>query len=338
MPRVRPVPTLTERVDDGDRIIILQTDDLRVEINVDAGAHIYRILHRPSQTELLYRDPRGSRHHRLGGWFELFPNAGPGGTWRDRHVSQHGDVRKQPWRWESTVRCGSSLEVRLSARSRDLPLLIARRVRLTVEGAIELREVVTNPTRHALPYLWGHHVTFGTQLMGPDSRIELPPMELFAHEPAHPRAPYAPGARGRLHDLPGRDGGRIDLSRWPQGRFTVMLLAEDLTQHWCRVSDPRGVAATLTWDERAFPALWLWATRRASDAVPEATAFAVEPQSSAIPGLAAAEAAGRAPVIPAGGSRRAWVRLRVDSGVELGADGGGSAREALGYLGDALHG
>src|SRR6266446_4837180 len=84
---------ITEFMFRGLKCVTLENESIRVSIAADKGADIFEFLHKPTDTEMLFRAPLGLRsqgplppsvHLRdgafldfyEGGWQELFPCAG----------------------------------------------------------------------------------------------------------------------------------------------------------------------------------------------------------------------------------------------------------------------
>lgn len=304
--------SLTPVTIDGDRCLVLEDGQIRVSVNVDHGAHVYELTDLRSGTNLLFEDPAGSRDYRVGGWYELFPNAGSPCVVEGRQLSWHGDIQHQPWSSTVVAAGPGPVEVEFAATSTDLPFGIRRSIALAGGGEVRVRETITNLSEGPLPYLWGHHITFGAAMMGPSCRVTVPDVDVFAELFDNPLTPYAPGARGRLGALAARDGTTVDLTRFPEAPFHTMVFAEDLPEYRCGIwSGELGVGVSVEWDGEAFPALWFWASNKGTPSQPDLVACALEPQATAVHTLSEAVAAGVAPVLGGGATRDGWLRVRV---------------------------
>lgn len=294
---------------DGDRCLVFENATMRVAMNVDHGGHIFEFTDLGSGVNLLYQDPRGPRDYQVGGWYELFPNAGPRCRVGEHELSRHGDIQHARWSAEVRHSGPGEIEVLMAAKSLDLPLGIRRRMRLTTDDTVLLTEEIANETTSTVHYLWGHHITFGAAMMTYDCGITIPDVEFCASGANEPEALYPAGARGRLHAFPGH-GAAIDLTRFGPEPHEVMLFARQVSQPWYEVfSRSLGAVVRVEWDRAAFPALWFWMTTPGTATSPELAAFAIEPQSSVVPSLADAIAAGEAPFLAAGERRAAWLRV-----------------------------
>ncbi|MGG7510702.1 DUF4432 family protein [Plantibacter sp. YIM 135249] len=301
---------------DGDRILEIVDDCVRLRINVDHGAHLFHLEDVRSGTQLLYTDPAGSRDYAVGGWYELFPNAGPACDFGGSSITRHGDVQHRPWTVDVEADDGNEVVIRLRTTSRDLPFSIEKRVAVRASsGRIRLDERIARhqdgaaDTADELPYLWGQHVTFGLPFLE-GAVFELPGGELHGSVDDSGSGDARTETRGPLGAFPVSDGTSMDLTRFPTGPFDAMLFSDRLASGAATVRNPRlGIAARLTWDIDAYPYLWFWGTRSAD--VDGLTACAIEPQASDIPSLADAHTDGRAPVLARGGERSSWIELTL---------------------------
>lgn len=303
-----------ETVVDGDRCVLLTTSRVRIALNADHGAHLYELTDLRTGTNLLHRDPRGSRNYVVGGWYELFPNAGAACSVAGYDLSRAGDIQHRPYAYEIRRPTPSSVEVAMVADSLEMPFRVEKRVGVTAGApGVHVHETITNTSATTLPYLWGQHITFGEAFVTADCRVELPDVEVFARaRTGGAPSPYADGAHGRLHAMPGPDGALVDLTRFPRDVFTMMLFTRRLPEHRYRLWARRlGLGVEVSWDGDAFPHLWIWGTNHGMVLDPDVVAMAVEPQACEIPCLGDAVAAGRAPTLGPGESRSAWVRATL---------------------------
>lgn len=309
---------------DGDRCVVLESEDLRIAVDVDYGAHLFELIDTRSGTNLLHRDPRGPRHHVVGGWFELFPNAGTACEYGGHRLTRAGDIRGRRW----THQVVDDETVELNTQSADLPLGLTKTLRLSADTLL-VTETVTNLSDETRQFLWGQHITFGAPFLTAAWRLDLPEVEFHSGATHPPLAPYAADARGPLSALPTEDGGTVDLTQFPAARFNAMLFSEPLPEHWYNVwADDPTAGLTVSWDGDTYPVLWLWATRNGAPNDPDAIACAIEPQVSTVFGLDKAAAAGTALSLAPRASRTSWVRttLHHDPAPVTGVGPAGAAR------------
>ena len=296
---------------DGHRIIELASRALVVRIDVTRGAHIFHLEHLKRPGNILYQDPRGVAEHEVGGWFELFPNAGAASE--HPPAPQHGDVRDLAWTLVAVEDASDGARAVLTVRSRSVPVVLEREISLEGERlAVTTR--LRNEGAGTVPYLWGSHLTFGSAILRDDLVVDLPAREIFTGEPfAGPHTRVAPGS-GALDRLPGRAGGSIDGRRLGSlpAPASEMLFARGAEGHATLRTHDHGV--TISWDPEAFPAAWLWLENRATQAEPffgEVVAIAIEPQSSTTPGLEDAIRDGSARALVPGSEASGWIAVVV---------------------------
>src|SRR5262249_33975781 len=120
---------LTEIVLQGMRALSMENDLLQIGILVDKGTDIFQFLHKPSDTDFLFRTPTGLRNPSTfvptrspsagnftddwpGGWPEMFPNAGYPCTYKGAELGLHGDVSLMAWQWQILTDTPDEVSVR----------------------------------------------------------------------------------------------------------------------------------------------------------------------------------------------------------------------------------
>ena len=98
----------------GLKTVVLENDSIRVTVLVDKGADIYEFIHKPSDTDFMWRTPWGVRNpskwvpttgsaeglwHDVyeGGWQTIAPTAGPPSNYRGAEIGQHNESAIMPW-------------------------------------------------------------------------------------------------------------------------------------------------------------------------------------------------------------------------------------------------
>ena len=114
----------------GLRALILENRHLLVTVLPDLGGKIWSILHKPTDREMLWHNPRvpprlaphGATYDNwfCGGWDEVFPNDFPveidGEAWPD-----HGELWSTAVTWELLERTDATVSVALEANGIVLP-------------------------------------------------------------------------------------------------------------------------------------------------------------------------------------------------------------------------
>jgi galactose mutarotase-like enzyme len=296
---------------DGDRCLRLSNEWMTVAIDVDHGAHLYELIDRRSGVDLLYTDPAGPREYTVGGWYELFPNAGLACEFGGNPITAHGDVQHARWTGDVVTAAGGDIVIALSAASSDLPFTLVKTITLSAAApVIRVEETVTNSSARRLPYLWGQHVTFGETFLA-GSVVDLPMGALHGTiELETGSGKRSAAGSGELHSFPSPSGDLIDLRRFPDHPLHAMLFSDALQEHRYAIANSAlGIRAEVLWDGAAWPYLWFWALRESREG--GVVACAIEPQSCEVPILSDAVAAGRSPSLAAGESVSGWIEIRL---------------------------
>ncbi|MEZ5833094.1 MAG: hypothetical protein R3D05_18125 [Dongiaceae bacterium] len=186
-----------------------------------------------------------------------------------------------------------------------------------VEGeALTLREQITMLGDHPVSVMWGHHPTFGGDLLdGPFEIGTLAHRVLVDDRFDTPLNPLRPGARGDWPIVPGKSGS-YDLNRPQEPMAAMVYLTEfERPSAWIRRLD-NNIAAILSWDGSVFPCAWLWCELGATQDPPwsgKARLIGIEPNTTwPANGLLEAHRRG-APLLMLRPQEKveAWVRLEV---------------------------
>jgi hypothetical protein len=322
--------------------VLLQSSALRVTVAPRVGGAITEIVHRPSGLSVLgtvpwdpLPDPLGTAGapdeiawltRYTGGWPVLFPNGGDACRHAGALHGFHGEASVVPWAAEER---GNRL--RLRRRLYTLPIEMRREI--AVEGdLVTVRESVRLLGERPVEVMWGHHPTFGSDLIAAPWEIAAPACRLAVEDTYDPPAnPLQRGAASTWPIVPGRDGP-YDLRR-PGDRIAACVYLHEMASAWLAIRRLDGaVGVALSWDQAIFPCAWLW-LELAGTAEPPwhgiTRLVGLEPNAT-WPGVGLAETARRGlPLLTLepGVERTAWVRLQVlqPRGAITGVDGNGRA-------------
>jgi len=202
-----------------------------------------------------------------GGWPLLFPNGGDacsvGGTFH----GFHGEASIAPWDYSATA-----TSIRLMRRFFSVPVEMERE--LSIEGdVLAVSERLHMNGLQPVEAMWGHHATFGSDLLDGPVEITTGAGRVTIDEGYDPAAnTLVPGAKGAWPIVAGK-AGLEDLSR-PHAPLAAMAYlhdfhAEQATRAWAAIRRlDGGVAVVLSWDVDRFPCAWLWYELRGSEGAP----------------------------------------------------------------------
>src|SRR3972149_6528029 len=122
----------------GYRTLAFENELLRVEVLADKGTDIVGFLHKPSDTDFLWRRPQGLRPAGLGseprgvdeftfvdgyegGWQECFPNGGQSVRYKGAQLPFHGELLTLPFAVEVLEDTPDRVSVRLSVETQRTP-------------------------------------------------------------------------------------------------------------------------------------------------------------------------------------------------------------------------
>jgi hypothetical protein len=251
----------------GDEVSIA-SDELRVTVSPRIGGTITAITHLGIGLSILGEVPwdpvdapigrfsADDEAHWLsrygGGWPVLFPNGGDACTVDGVFHGFHGEASIAPWR--ATV-SRNSLE--LTRRFFTAPVEMRRELRIE-RDLLLVREHLQMKGSRPLDVMWGHHPTFGSDLLASSVEMISGARRVTADEAYDPpRNPLVPGAIGEWPVLRGKHGP-YDLSR-PAGPLAAMAYLHDFKEPWAAIRRlDNAVAAALSWTIDRFPFAWLW--------------------------------------------------------------------------------
>lgn len=327
------------RVDDGWSYrglptVIVENEHLRATILAGKGADIASLVHKRTDTELLWRSPWWVRDpatytpttgdgawldHYEGGWQTILPNFGGPGSTGGAPLGQHGEANLMPWD-ASVVEDGPDQVVAVfEVALARTPLRVRKEIRLAAgDPTLVVTDTITNVGADDLAMTFGQHLVFGAPLLDDHTTIDLAGGRVLVAEDQQPRARLLPGGEGNWPHAPGADGQPVDLRRVPPATADTEDIAcvTDLVEASYRVHSPtRGVTVEVTFDRERYPFLWLWQVHGGGHGHPwwgRTQCLGLEPVSS-WPHLGAEEAArnGTAATIAAGSTITTTTAVRT---------------------------
>jgi hypothetical protein len=308
----------------GLRTLFLENDLLRIGVLLDKGADIFQFLHKPTDTDFLWRSPQGlvpphqftptsaatagtflDTYH--GGWQEILPGGGPA-TYRGAELGLHGEVTHLGWNYHILEDTPEGIAVRLQVDCIRTPFRLERTMRLERGTPILfLEEELTNLSPEPQAFMWGHHPAFGAPFLREGVRLFVPATTGQVHSPRFAESGLLePGAAFKWPFVQ-TDQKRLDLSQVPgaEAGYAELIYLE-LTTGWYAVVDPRRrLGIGLAWPVEQFPYLWFWLVYGRAPGYPwwdRVYCIALEPWTSFPNSLDQVLAAGRHAQIQGGDS------------------------------------
>jgi hypothetical protein len=287
----------------GMRTLYLENDIVRVGILLDKGADIFEFIHKPTDTDFLWKSPQGiirpdrftptrsassgaflDSYH--GGWQEILPGGGPA-EYRGAELGLHGEVTHLGWDFDIMEDSADKVSVRFQVNCVRTPFHLER-VMTLVRGkpVLYFEETLTNLSGEALDYMWGHHPAFGAPFLREGVRLFVPAGSAEVHSPAFAGSSILePGSTFNWPHAP-FNGRTIDMSSvpGPEAGFSELIYLKDLSEGWYAVIEPHSkLGIGLSWPKEIFPYIWFWSVYGRSPGYPwwdRVYCIALEPWTS----------------------------------------------------------
>lgn len=335
----------------GLRTAILENEELRVVVLADKGGDVASLLHKPTDTEFLWRSPNGVRNPAPylpttgdgsslwidvyeGGWQTVFPGGGNPASYAGADLGIHAESALLPWDVHVTDEGPATAALALRTRLARTPFTAERTISLRAGSpTLHVEETITNAGGEAFATSYGQHITFGPPFLDASCLIDLPGGTVRNQAEAYvPNHRLRPGAVSAWPHAEGIDGGLVDLRDVPPpgAGHEDMAYVDDMPEGWYALTNTaRGVGLAVSYPVTLYRHLWYWQVFSGGSGYPwwrRTYNVGLEPFTSASnAGLEAAIADGSAVTVEAGGSLRSTLRLtayRSTRGVErVGADG-----------------
>ena len=250
----------------GVRAVVLENRQLRVVVLPETGGRIYSLVHKPSDTEFLWHNPRvrprpvpfGSSFddNLVGGWDDLLPTV-DACTYNGEALPDHGELWGLAWDWQVTPNADGSACLYTSVTAPITPVKLERW--LTVaddQPELRVRYRLTNLAAQPVDLLCGMHPMFA---LSPAHRLDLPPSRMLVELASSERF----GQAGQGYDWPHLPtaNGVVDMRPMPLPRITAFAghYVVESSAPWFALTDQaQQVGVAVVYPAEVFKALWLW--------------------------------------------------------------------------------
>lgn len=264
----------------GLKTVILENELLRVVVLADKGADIYELVHKPTDTDFMWRTPWGVRDPRRfipstgwpegiwqdvyeGGWQTLAPTGGPPMNYAGAEIGQHSEATTMPWDVQIIDDTPERVSARFWVRTYRTPFFIEKTLSLDAGAAIlTVQETVVNEAEEEADCVWGQHIALGPPFLSPDCRLDIAGGGFVVPgEGDQATRRLKSDQSGRWPIAVGRDGQEVDLRRIPpkSDRVQDYMAFTGLESGWYAVTNPdRKVGFAFVFPKETFRYLWYW--------------------------------------------------------------------------------
>ena len=253
---------------------------MRITVLADKGADIYSFVHKPTDTDFMWKTPWGVRDPSKsvpptgdpssiwldfyeGGWQTVVPHGGYSDQVYGADFGIHGDVNLIPWDTVVVEDTYKSVSVRFSAKSVRMPMKVTKILTL-VSGSptLKVEESVTNEGEEDLDVVWLEHIAIGPPVLSDKSRLFVPESKLLSHpESIDPNSKLEPDFVGEWPIMNAKDGSVLDFSRIPtkEDRSLDMAYMTEMSEGWyALLNEETNIGWAVSYPVETFKYLWYW--------------------------------------------------------------------------------
>lgn len=264
----------------GLKTVILENDHIRVTVLVDKGADIYEFVHKPSDTDFMWRTPWGVRDpskwvptsgwgnglwHDVyeGGWQTIAPTGGSPMNYMGAEIGQHNESAIMPWDCQVTEDTAERVSARFWVRTYRTPFFIEKT--LTIERGdptLHIEESVKNEAEEPAECVWGQHIALGSPFLSPACRLDVPAAEFFVPgegDTAERRLKM--GQSGTFPSALDPRSRPVDLRTFPPktARVQDYAVITGMSEGWYALTNSeKGVGFAFSYPVETYPYLWFW--------------------------------------------------------------------------------
>lgn len=264
----------------GHKAVVLENELIRVIALADKGADVYSFVHKPSDTDFMWRTPWGVRDPSKfvpttgtagslwldqyeGGWQTVVPHGGYTDTVYGADMGLHGELNTMPWDCTVIEDTPKRVAVRFRAKGVRMPFSAEKTLSIEAGNAVlTVDESVTNESEEACECVWLEHIALGGAFLSDKCRLYLPPSRVINHPvDVAPTSKLKPGYEGQWPKSKLKSGLDIDFSRVPpkSDRSLDMAYFTDMDEAWYAMTNEElGVGFAVSFPSKVFKYLWYW--------------------------------------------------------------------------------
>lgn len=327
----------------GLKTVVMENELLRLTILADKGADVYEFLHKPTDTDFMWRTPIGLHNpathipnnttevgpfmdHYEGGWQEIFPSGGSENIHKGVSYGQHGEACQLPWEVHIDEDTPERISCTFSIRTLRTPFLLKRNLTLLRgESKLHISETLHNLSPEPMDFMWGHHLAFGEPFLDENCRIDTGAKRIEVHDrDFSENQRFETGSSFEYPMAQDKTGRDVDFRQvLPKSARTMdMAYFTELEEPWFSLTNSsQKLGFGMRFDKAIFDSIWCWQVFGGGQGAPwfsQTYNLGLEP-FSAWPGHGLAEAhdRGRSKTIPGRGIIHTQLTAVVFTGLSL---------------------
>jgi galactose mutarotase-like enzyme len=250
------------------RTLILENEYLRISILIDFGAKIFEFIHKSTDRDFMYHNPRvecrmpvydvNADNWWTGGIDEAIPT-GHKSVYKGEEYPYLGEVWSLPWNYEIVSREEDEVKVHLWRTTIIAPLKVEKWITLRRrERIVRFHHKITNLGHSRFEFIWGIHPGFS---VNPNFTIDIPAEDVFIEE-SLPNNRL--GKRGTIYKWPyaiDKYGNKVDMRKVQpeKAQTSDFHYAIKLTDGWFALTDTFAKEGFgFVFPKDIFKVIWLW--------------------------------------------------------------------------------
>jgi hypothetical protein len=229
-------------------VVRIENEYIAVDVFPEVGAKIYNFVHKASDRNLLWHNPRvplarvtyGALFddHWAGGWDELLPNDVPFKLSSGDMLPDHGEVWSQESRWDIVEEGEEVVTVCFVTHGRVLPTRFEKTISLRkAESFCSVQYTYMNQGAVPIDFLWNICCPF---VISPATRLDIPAGRgiIEATDPWN-TLKFKPGTEYKWPCTTTPDGDRVDFRTMPpeEAGITDFQYLPNVSSGWFAVTD-----------------------------------------------------------------------------------------------------
>ncbi len=264
----------------GLKTVVIENSNIRVLVLADKGADMYSFVHKPTDTEFMWRSPWGVRDPRKfvpstgsnqgmwldyyeGGWQTVVPHGGYPDEVYCADFGLHAELNNLPWDAVITEDTPERVAVNFRAKGVRMPVAVDKTLNLE-EGSstLHLSKTVINEGEEPVDIVWLEHIAIGPPFLSEKCRLYVPDCTVLTHPETFVETQKLPlGWEGPWPMVPSVDGSEIDFRTMPakEDRSLDMAYMTEMSEGWYAVHNEESqVGFAVSFPSEVFRYLWYW--------------------------------------------------------------------------------